>query len=86
MRTVASKSVWIPGKKRSKNVLGGHGPTAPDVNDSNKKVSTEEWEAALEGGSLRRALAAINPDKPQGPLMLFCDAERFLHAKKICTA
>ena len=46
-----------------------------------KKMNSEEWLGYLKQGKLRSALAAINPDKPDGPWTVVCDGERFLHTK-----
>ena len=32
-------------------------------------------------GNLRRAMASINPQRPDGPWTVLCDGERFLHAR-----
>ena len=45
-----------------------------------KKLSADEWGAALAVGQLRRSLASINPARPRGPWTILCDGERFLHS------
>ena len=45
-----------------------------------KKVNTEEWTAAVDGGHLAAPCAAARPDKPDGPWRLLSDNETFLKA------
>ena len=45
-----------------------------------KKLSTDEWVAALNAGKLRSALLAVNPQRRRGPWTVVCDGEGFLRA------
>lgn len=44
---------------------------------ANKKLSTEEWVAAVQGGALRDAVRALTPRRPR-PWHVLCDNESFL--------
>ena len=46
----------------------------------NRKITTEEWVAAVNSGKLRNALCALWPTRPTGPWQILCDNERFLRA------
>ena len=45
-----------------------------------KKVTSEEWAAAVDGGKLVRAVKALQPVKAAGPWHVLCDNESFLTA------
>jgi hypothetical protein len=57
--------------------ISAHG-FAPIVFHPAKKLRTEEWIDAVEGGSLASALGSLNPDRRRGPWTVLCDNERFL--------
>jgi transposase len=45
-----------------------------------KKLTTDEWVTAVTAGKLKDAVAKLNQHKPNGPWMVLCDGEKFLHA------
>ena len=47
-----------------------------------RKTDEDEWSKAVRGGSLSRALSAINPGRPRGPWNILCDNESFLRTDK----
>ena len=48
----------------------------------NKKLSVDEWAAAVGGGELTRAIRELEPVRPNGPWVVLCDNESFLSSKK----
>ena len=46
-----------------------------------KKITVEEWTAAVQAGRLRASLVSINPQNRRGPWTILCDNESFLHSK-----
>jgi hypothetical protein len=57
--------------------ISAHG-FAPIVYHPAKKLRTEQWLDAVEGGGLLSALASLNPDRRRGPWTVLCDNESFL--------
>jgi transposase len=56
------------------------GGVAAVVYHAQKKLTGEEWAAAVAGGKLRAAICRLNPVKPKGPWHVLCDNESFLRA------
>ena len=50
---------------------------------ADKKITTDEWVAAIGGGKLQAVVKELNPDSPAGPWTMLCDGEKFLHT---CTS
>ena len=46
-----------------------------------KKITTEEWAAAVQAGRLRAALVSLNPQNRRGPWSILCDNESFLDSR-----
>jgi transposase len=46
----------------------------------NRKVTAEEWAAAVDKGNLVKALRTANPGRKRGPWKILCDNESFLRA------
>ena len=46
-----------------------------------KKITTEEWVAAVRAGHLQAALRRANAGRTNGPWTILCDGEKFLHSK-----
>ena len=57
--------------------LGG---VRPLLFHKQKKLTAEEWAAAVERGVVRRAIQTMLPDKRGGPCRVICDNESFLRA------
>ena len=51
---------------------------APVLFHRRKKVTKEEWAAAVNQGHFSEALKSVNPAKPHGPWKVMCDNEGFL--------
>ena len=49
----------------------------------NKKLTKEEWVAALRAGKLTKAIRSVNRSRRSGPWSMLCDNEKFLHAKAV---
>lgn len=62
------------------------GGFATVVMHAKKKLTTEEWVSAVEGGKLVNAIKSLGPEKPDGPWHVLCDNERFLQAPESKTA
>ena len=45
-----------------------------------RKVTAEQWAAAVDKGLLEKALRTANPGKNRGPWKILCDNETFLRA------
>ena len=67
---------------RSIPLWGGIGPNgfATVVFHRKKKLSVDEWLAAVKAHKFVTAVKQVSPDKPRGPWHILCDNERFLHA------
>ena len=57
-----------------------YGGFAPIVFHKRKKLTCEEWSAAVTSGKLTQAIKALKPAKAAGPWEVICDNEGFLRA------
>ena len=46
---------------------------------STKKLTSEEWAAAVDGGKLKDAIKSLRPIEANGPWKVLCDNEGFLN-------
>ena len=47
---------------------------------ANKKITTDEWVAAIDDGKLRAVMKDLNPESSAWHWTMRCDGEKFLHA------
>ena len=69
-------------QRRAVPMWGGIGPGGFGLVlfHARKKVDTEEWVRAVDGGRLVAACRRARPDRLAGPWHILCDTERFLDA------
>ena len=48
----------------------------------NKKLTTDEWVAAVDSGKLSGAIRSLQPVREDGPWCVLCDNETFLSASR----
>ena len=54
------------------------GGFAPVLFHDRKKLTAEEWAAAVDDGALENAIKSVKPRRPRGPWHVICDNESFL--------
>jgi hypothetical protein len=59
---------------------------APVLEHEHKKLTSEEWAAAVDSGKLESALLKLHPERRRGPWHVLCDNESFLRAPRSRTA